>query len=702
MSEKNINSRIQHKHDIEANWLKATNFIPKAGEIIVYDVDENYSYPRIKIGDGQLNINSLKFINGNIDWNAAEGEVGHVLNRTHWTETGEVEVLPEITVRFDDEGVSTLLAPVLELEIGKEYTVTWNGTEYKTVGIDVTAQQFPGVALGNVGHAADGLPFVIGAIMPQAVDSVGYAIVITSYKGIAPATVSISCEGEIVHKLDGKFLPDGLPYSEFAEGVILPETIVEIILDETNPEERTGILLEPVLNIIGGNEYTVTWNDTEYKCVAHDASVLTGGEIAGGVLGNVGMMDGSGDSGEPFIIVALDSTAAAKAGYACGFVPLDGSESVTVSISGVIETVHKLDGKFLPEGLPYTEFTEGIVLPETLVEFDDDGMAPLDKTGTLCIGEKYIVTWNGTGYETLCLDGTQFGEAGFVLGNVGAMLGGADTGEPFIIMCLPALLDNVGMMIMALDDSISASVSIKGKIGTIHKMDKLYLPDDINDLQNQISNCPTYDYVNNELKYVSYDKDQGLSEEEQARACNNIGAANLANINQIGTSITNAVSQSIISSLTWDGNIGNRAYLTMDESDGVRAVFVHVSDEVPSFLAFPASISVTRIEESDNGALILNSEIALLEPQEIEGLIAYIYGENIDSSLVLIIPDDQYAEMLQLPCGVYFGAQQMNISEDQWLSMAWTSSLHLFGYGFSTSSGGGNAINLPIAEEGEF
>ena len=61
MIEKNINSRIQHKHDIEANWAKALNFIPKAGEIIIYDIDENNSVPRVKIGDGETNVNDLVF-----------------------------------------------------------------------------------------------------------------------------------------------------------------------------------------------------------------------------------------------------------------------------------------------------------------------------------------------------------------------------------------------------------------------------------------------------------------------------------------------------------------------------------------------------------------------------------------------------------------------------------------------------------------
>ena len=63
MSEKNISSRIQHKHDIEANWLKATNFVPKAGELVIYDVDSNNAAPRFKIGDGKTVVSSLPFSN---------------------------------------------------------------------------------------------------------------------------------------------------------------------------------------------------------------------------------------------------------------------------------------------------------------------------------------------------------------------------------------------------------------------------------------------------------------------------------------------------------------------------------------------------------------------------------------------------------------------------------------------------------------
>ncbi len=69
MSEKTLNNiRIVHKHDTEANWLKAMNFIPKQGELIIYDIDDTYNYERMKIGDGITNVNDLPFTNDNINY----------------------------------------------------------------------------------------------------------------------------------------------------------------------------------------------------------------------------------------------------------------------------------------------------------------------------------------------------------------------------------------------------------------------------------------------------------------------------------------------------------------------------------------------------------------------------------------------------------------------------------------------------------
>lgn len=64
---KNINARIIFKHDTEANWKLATNFTPKAGELILYDPSPNdtnypYDYTRIKLGDGSTKVNDLPFL----------------------------------------------------------------------------------------------------------------------------------------------------------------------------------------------------------------------------------------------------------------------------------------------------------------------------------------------------------------------------------------------------------------------------------------------------------------------------------------------------------------------------------------------------------------------------------------------------------------------------------------------------------------
>ena len=58
MANKTFQGRIVQKHDTEANWGKANNFIPLKGEIIIYD-DLN----KIKIGDGVTKVGDLTFIN---------------------------------------------------------------------------------------------------------------------------------------------------------------------------------------------------------------------------------------------------------------------------------------------------------------------------------------------------------------------------------------------------------------------------------------------------------------------------------------------------------------------------------------------------------------------------------------------------------------------------------------------------------------
>ena len=84
MSSKSVKGVIIPRHDTAINWSMATNFIPKKGELIVYDIDTTTydktvtiggkSYPvkssdkvRFKFGDGETNVNVLPFATTEVD-----------------------------------------------------------------------------------------------------------------------------------------------------------------------------------------------------------------------------------------------------------------------------------------------------------------------------------------------------------------------------------------------------------------------------------------------------------------------------------------------------------------------------------------------------------------------------------------------------------------------------------------------------------
>lgn len=61
MADRVLSARTIQIHDTEANWLKAVSFVPRLGEIVVYDIDANHSTERFKIGDGTTLVNDLPF-----------------------------------------------------------------------------------------------------------------------------------------------------------------------------------------------------------------------------------------------------------------------------------------------------------------------------------------------------------------------------------------------------------------------------------------------------------------------------------------------------------------------------------------------------------------------------------------------------------------------------------------------------------------
>ena len=107
MAEKTLNTRMQQKHDVEANWKKATGFVPKAGEIIVYDKDTTYSYPRIKIGDGTRTVTALPFVTTSV--NGSTGDVRITASDIGAADVNEVEDLKEEVTLASAYALKTLI-----------------------------------------------------------------------------------------------------------------------------------------------------------------------------------------------------------------------------------------------------------------------------------------------------------------------------------------------------------------------------------------------------------------------------------------------------------------------------------------------------------------------------------------------------------------------------------------------------------------
>lgn len=67
MADRNINCTLISRHDSEENWVLAKDFIPRQGEIVIYDADQLHNYERVKVGDGKTVVGDLPFINSGLE-----------------------------------------------------------------------------------------------------------------------------------------------------------------------------------------------------------------------------------------------------------------------------------------------------------------------------------------------------------------------------------------------------------------------------------------------------------------------------------------------------------------------------------------------------------------------------------------------------------------------------------------------------------
>lgn len=303
----------------------------------------------------------------------------------------------------------------------------------------------------------------------------------------------------LIRKLGGGKLPFG------------KETTVEEIFpaQELSLGRFGRCELPDLLPIKLGEEYKVVWDGVEYHCIAkegfaeYSTNATTWVTVSVIVLGSgLNACWGEEPTDEPFeILFAKNADDAYALGYGMEFNLGDYEYSSPVlSIWGNVEIVHTIDPEYFAsdngphrvlttdaagnakweEKAFYSEVGDVEVVPETTVAIDPSENSYIGTDAYLLeAGKAYVVKWNGVEYPC---DTIAYAEGdtdlGVILGNYGALTGGASTGEPFVMVFLyPSMAAEMGMgmMVVAMDGSASATFSIRFKGEVVYPLDNKYL-----------------------------------------------------------------------------------------------------------------------------------------------------------------------------------------------------------------------------------
>jgi hypothetical protein len=82
-----MKARISQLHKTESEWNRLADFIPEAGEFIVFDLDDNHDYARLKVGNGKTKLKDLPFfIDSAIDHHITKRRYDEVIDAGRITE----------------------------------------------------------------------------------------------------------------------------------------------------------------------------------------------------------------------------------------------------------------------------------------------------------------------------------------------------------------------------------------------------------------------------------------------------------------------------------------------------------------------------------------------------------------------------------------------------------------------------------------
>lgn len=367
----------------------------------------------------------------------------------------------------------------LNLAVGKTYLVKLDDREYRATcmsfGEDGTGLGDPSIE--DLPYVGEPLPFLY---VEYAEPIEGGSMILANAAIDTMGCSRFSVIEEDIHKIDGKYLPEGgVGYVSSETTMVLPPTVI--------PTDGLP-LVDCTHELIDGAVYEVIFDGKAYTCIAE--TILGNDDIYRTVIGNRAIaLEKYADTGEPFLIFKWGDL-----GYWAVTTYSDSDiGGKTISTSIVNETVHKIDGKFLPEGgVGYVSGELVVYLDESSIQFEDGAVnvpvEALRDKGFLKYayenGFMVRVTFDGAVYTRKV---TLFGDDMYAVGNLAIVNDSAvDTGENYVIgeplNCedpdVPSLVIAYGPYYAPGSGIISEhSVRLEIDERTTHKIDQKFLPE---------------------------------------------------------------------------------------------------------------------------------------------------------------------------------------------------------------------------------